>query len=97
MLFDKDDTERTFWLEGEGTVASFLEEHELPFVAKRTGVYQDADREYGSYVFSCPKVTPEGRCSIHRRRPQICRDFEPAGGSPLCVHSGGAEGTGDGL
>lgn len=88
----------TFWLEGGGTVSEHLERHELPFAPVLEGEYEDDHgRRYGSYHFECPKLTPEGRCSIYEDRPRLCRAFEPAGGSKLCVHSGGAEGTGDGL
>ena len=98
-LYDVDGDERTFWLVGEGTVDDFLESRRLPFLAEQTGRYRDpeANREYGSFVFSCPALGEDGRCTMYRRRPDVCRNFEPANGSPLCVHSFGAEGTGDGL
>jgi Fe-S-cluster containining protein len=96
---NEDGSERTFWLDGDGTINANLEERNLPFVPHPTGCFTDKEtgRRYGSYTFSCPELTSEGRCAVYRQRPEVCRKFEPAGGSRLCVHSGGAEGTGDGL
>lgn len=97
-LFDGGN-ELSFWLRGNGTVKQHLAENKLPFIPSFEQAFVDGEsnRKYGNYSFSCSKLTPEGRCSIHQDRPQLCRDLEPAGGSPLCVHSGGAEGTADGL
>lgn len=94
-----EDGERTFWLEGKDTVAKHIKRRKWPFIATETGRFIDKDsgKEYASYKFHCPHLTAKGRCAIWQQRPKICRDFEPAGGSPLCIHSHGAEGTGDGL
>ncbi len=32
---------------------------------------------YGTPAFTCPKLTPQGRCSIYHSRPQLCRDYQP--------------------
>lgn len=48
-------------------------------------------RQYSEWWWTCPKVTPEGRCSIYEDRPETCRIYEPAS-DHLCVHFGGAEG-----
>ena len=63
-----------------------------PFVAvgpanERWG---QGEREYAYWLFSCPKVTAEGLCSIYEDRPDTCRMFE-AGSNRLCVHHQGAE------
>jgi Fe-S-cluster containining protein len=98
-LFTPEGEERTFWVEGDDTVEDYLGEHELPFTPELLEEFADPEtgRKYGSYRFSCAKLDGDGRCSIYDDRPEICRNFEPAGGSLLCVHSFGAEGTGDGL
>jgi Fe-S-cluster containining protein len=44
----------------------------------------EADSSLVAVRFTCPKVTPEGRCSIYETRPQLCRDYA-AGSDKLCV------------
>lgn len=36
------------------------------------------------WLFTCPELSERGRCKIYRRRPRICRRFEPLS-DPLCV------------
>lgn len=43
-----------------------------------------AGEEMVNVWFGCPKVTPEGRCSIYQDRPETCKAFTP-GASSLCV------------
>lgn len=97
-LFNADGTERTFWVDGDGTVDAFVKERDLPFVPREIELFTDGEsgRRYARVTFNCGALTEDGRCSTYRRRPDVCREFEPAS-SPLCVHFGGAEGTGDGL
>lgn len=67
-------------------------ENKYPFVA--TGIREeysvqdqsdpDFGKQYVSLWYSCPKVTSEGRCSIYKNRPMLCRTFLP-GSSALCV------------
>lgn len=98
-LFTKQDVERTFWMDGDGTVEAFLQESGLPFTPELLERHSDeaSGRDYGSYQFSCGHLDGHGRCGIYESRPAACRNFEAGGGSPLCIHSHGAEGTGDGL
>lgn len=53
-------------------------------------------RPYAQFLWSCPKLTADGRCSIYDDRPDLCRKFE-AGSDPLCVHWRGAEAGADAL
>lgn len=64
-----------------------------PFkVQEITDRYKDEDgREYGTIVFECTKLLPDGRCGIYEDRPWLCRVF-PEGEDRLCVHYNGAEG-----
>ena len=57
----------------------------MPFKPLRVDpMFQDAHPGLVSLRFTCPKVTPEGRCSIYETRPQLCRDYA-AGSDKLCV------------
>ena len=38
------------------------------------------------WVFSCSKITDEGKCSVYKSRPNLCREYRPATGD-LCVMS----------
>lgn len=40
---------------------------------------------YELWLFTCPKLTKEGRCSIYDERPYACRVYEP-GVDAMCVH-----------
>ena len=39
------------------------------------------------WKWSCPKLAPDGRCSIYENRPAVCRQFE-AGSDKLCTMAG---------
>jgi Fe-S-cluster containining protein len=62
-----------------------MEWNGLPFKPLRIDA-DDANPVEGMVLvrFTCPKVTPEGRCSIYETRPQLCRDYQ-AGEDKLCV------------
>ena len=79
---------RTFWFDGDDTVELFLKSNDFPFVPILVEEHESekkGGRKYGSYRFSCPKLTAEGRCSIYEDRPYVCRQYEPASSS-LCVY-----------
>jgi len=52
----------------------------LPFVAipEKTGSH---------FMFSCPMLSGNGRCSIYEHRPKLCREYETASDG-LCVFYG---------
>jgi Fe-S-cluster containining protein len=56
------------------------------------GVYhaEDETRDYQDWVWTCPKLAEDGRCTIYNDRPDMCRNFEPLSDG-LCVHFQGAE------
>ena len=88
----------SFW--DDLSVADQLREREeLPFVPFKQ-LHTTADlasgRTYSEWNFSCPLLTPEGRCADYENRPHACRAYEPRSDA-LCVHFQGAEGTGEGL
>lgn len=74
----------------------------LPFEPVEESDWRDPEDGHARrWIFDCPKLDPEGRCTIYRERPQLCRRFRPKS-SPLCVEfkapdsetasaSGGAE------
>ena len=55
----------------------------IPFIPLERG----AD---GRWLWECTKLGPDGRCTIYRSRPQLCKDFAPAS-DRLCAHWNGAE------
>ncbi len=57
----------------------------LPFEPVRPDFREVKRGDKLYWWFTCPKVTPEGRCSIYENRPGLCRAFN-AGDDPLCVH-----------
>ncbi len=66
---------------------NFARKNGLPFTPL---VPEQVQPGWWFWRYSCPKVTPDGRCSIYDVRPQLCRDFEPESDG-LCVHSHGTE------
>lgn len=65
--------------------------HNLPFAPLRlavTGKETDGqEAEFNGRVmirFTCPLVTPEGRCSDYENRPHLCRAYQPKQDA-LCV------------
>lgn len=58
----------------------------MPFLPLRVEPSKDPNPVEGKVAvrFTCPKVTPEGRCSIYEDRPKLCRDYQ-AGEDKLCV------------
>jgi Fe-S-cluster containining protein len=44
----------------------------------------EADPSTVALRFTCPAVTPEGRCSIYENRPNLCRVYQPLQ-DKLCV------------
>jgi Fe-S-cluster containining protein len=61
----------------------------MPFVPLRTSTFYTARGQHkpGSVVwlFMCPKLDRDGRCTIYSRRPKICRIYEP-GCDRMCAH-----------
>lgn len=37
--------------------------------------YKGSDSQYGVILFKCNYLSKEGHCSIHWRRPALCRDY----------------------
>jgi Fe-S-cluster containining protein len=78
FMFDAD----SWWTEAN----NLMEKHELPFNPLRIDTQSekcDAEGMVG-VRFTCPQVTPEGRCGIYDARPKLCRDYAP-GSDKLCV------------
>lgn len=80
----------TFWDDTDIAEQWKLYEGKYPFVpVRRKAGYafvidQESGRMYSSWQFSCPKLGPDGRCTIYETRPDTCRVFEP-GSDPICV------------
>lgn len=80
----------SYWKdEGLEAAQRHLTQWGIPFtVLDWLDTYKDKDgREYAEILCNCPKVTAEGKCSIYKDRPGICRRYE-AGSDPLCVFAG---------
>lgn len=59
----------------------------LPFVPLHTEMRHEADGAPKGWAWrwSCPELTPEGRCSIYANRPDLCRRYQ-AMDDDLCVY-----------
>jgi Fe-S-cluster containining protein len=69
----------------EWRAAEHMDMLQMPFIPLRIVPNDEGDeRDTAAVRFTCPKVTPEGRCSIYETRPQLCRDYAP-GQDRLCV------------
>lgn len=83
--------EVTFW---EGSwkkdVETFLKEKKLPFIPVKIHAYYQTKEffKYVTVVYSCPKVTPEGRCSIYKDRPDLCKRYLPGESDICCFYKG---------
>lgn len=68
---------------------AFVMRHDLPFLPLRVA---GPDENSGNVPrdgrvflrFTCPLLTPEGRCGDYENRPRLCRVFEAAS-DRLCV------------
>lgn len=92
-LYREGNASLTFWLD-EPTEKQ-LDALGLPFKpTEQIGEWLDEEsgRRYGEFLFTCPRLLPNGRCGDYENRPDLCRRFEP-GADPLCVHFQGAEGV----
>jgi Fe-S-cluster containining protein len=82
---------KSYWKdEGLAAAQKNLTDWGNPFIITgwQPKTYKDENgREYAEVICTCPKVTPQGLCSIYEDRPRTCRIFA-AGSDPLCVFSG---------
>ncbi len=87
---------QNFWL---GThpdeIRRFLAEKGLPFEPlRRMDIWRGGDDEGAwleKWFFSCPKLGPDGRCTIYEDRPNLCKIYAP-GTDHMCVHVRGPDG-----
>jgi Fe-S-cluster containining protein len=81
---------RGFGLNG-GTFASGMKEEAARDLAKEYNLpFVPMKYDGEKWIWSCPKLGDDGRCTIYHNRPEPCRLFEPAS-DMLCVHYNGAE------
>jgi Fe-S-cluster containining protein len=59
----------------------------LPFEPlRRLKILANSDEsEKEAWLYSCPKLGDDGRCTIYETRPRLCRTYEP-GCDHMCVH-----------
>ena len=88
-LFENTNKQATFWIGSPNSVEVMLEKQRLPFIPTLNKTYIDkvSGKKYVTYLYSCTKLTDEGRCSIYESRPYACRSLIPGGKSPLCMYS----------
>lgn len=78
-----------------GQVLNLSDPRPLPFTPLREATCIGPETGYSKeitsvkWVYTCPMVTDEGRCSIYENRPEICKLYEP-GSDPMCVHHDGS-------
>lgn len=86
----KNGEQLTFWEDTAFEDAiDFLRKHDLPFDPHEvSGTYTTEDgRRYVTLRYNCPKLGPDGRCTIYATRPALCRNFLPGEGD-ICAFSG---------
>ncbi len=54
------------------------EDHTFPFILFGRD-------EFGNPKYMCPELGNDGRCKVYDKRPDVCRNYEPASDS-LCVY-----------
>jgi len=90
------DTSATYWNDAQQEeVDRYMAEQfgTLPWRAVRPGSESwknDEGREYSFWLFTCPKLSKEGRCTIYESRPKGCRNFVPASHSICVFHKAAA-------
>lgn len=61
----------------------------LPFVPLRRMWYEAPNGAHKPkdcvWLFRCPKLGEDGRCTVYEHRPEVCRVYEP-GEDVMCVH-----------
>jgi len=57
----------------------------LPFKPLRPDLVHYNGEEKIPWLYTCPRLGDDGRCTIYHNRPGLCRTFEP-GSDALCVH-----------
>lgn len=67
----------------------YLLRHNLPFKPIKIEQVLGRNPYYVTLRYSCPKLTPEGRCGIYQDRPEVCRKFVPGSSALCCFHKGG--------
>jgi Fe-S-cluster containining protein len=86
-LVDIDGEARTFWAYNWRQAATQkMAEEGLPFLPLEAGhrYKEKGGRAWVYPSFTCPKLGPDGRCTIYADRPKLCRIFIPKS-DPLCV------------
>ena len=83
-LFLADGRESTFWKSGyKSTAVGSLARQNLPFEVLRIAkTYVAKSGAYVALWYRCTKVDENGRCTIYRKRPLLCRNFKS--GSDQC-------------
>lgn len=51
----------------------------------------DTGRTYSAWLWTCPKLGADGRCTIYEQRPEICRRYEPLTDGLCAMHPGHKE------
>lgn len=94
-LYYADGAEVTTWADDPLGVQRVLAERALPFVPSSVEIYvsppdsEEPGREYCTWVFQCPKLGADGRCTDYENRPELCRHLEPGASEPCVLYDGG--------
>lgn len=79
----------SFWIEDEKKeerINKFLKEKDLPFeiCGAIWPPFECGENKYTAWIFNCPKLTSEGRCSIYKTRPKVCQNYIPSRDTLCC-------------
>jgi Fe-S-cluster containining protein len=86
------DSTLTYWDDAASETVKhyldFLAGEPMPWIPLGPGQkkFDREGREYSHWRFDCPKLGPDGRCTIYENRPQACRTFVP-GSTEVCAFS----------
>lgn len=76
------------WSAGVEDIQRILDAKDLPFIPiRREGTWKkgdDGELETG-WLYSCPRLSPAGRCTIYENRPELCKKYT-AGEDNMCFH-----------
>jgi len=63
-------------------VISRLKKEDLPFLPTKVNKHR--------WMFKCSKISKNGKCTIYKNRPQLCRNFK-IGSNLLCYYYNGTK------
>lgn len=64
-------------IESRKTIIKRLKKENLPFIPTKTRKFH--------WLFDCPKIDRNGKCTIYHNRPKLCEDYR-IGATKICYY-----------